>query len=153
MASKNLDDVSEKLILGQQTAFLAHFRPQNLFLAALAAVYLTLYVYNLQEPVYNPQELVYNLQEWIYNQQEPVYNLQVSVKCNFLMCIFSKHLPRFVRIFFASDYPLWVAGVCCTNPNPTFFSFHVALLQEKHCRSMILAFIPVHQKHEKMSLL
>ena len=31
MASKNLDDVSEKLILGQQTAFLAHFRPKNLF--------------------------------------------------------------------------------------------------------------------------
>ena len=31
MASKNLDDVSEKLILGQLTAFLAHFRPKNLF--------------------------------------------------------------------------------------------------------------------------
>ena len=39
MASKNLDDDSEKLILGQQTAFLAHFRPKNL-------LFFTLHPYN-----------------------------------------------------------------------------------------------------------
>ena len=35
MASKNLDDDSEELILGQQIAFLAHFRPKNLFFFTL----------------------------------------------------------------------------------------------------------------------
>ena len=38
IVTKNLDDDSEELILGQQIAFLAHFRPKNL-------LFFTLYPY------------------------------------------------------------------------------------------------------------
>ena len=44
------------------------------FLAALAALYLTLYTYNRREPTYNHGESTYNHREPTYNHREPTYN-------------------------------------------------------------------------------
>ena len=44
------------------------------FLAALAALYLTLYTYNHGEPAYNRREPAYNCREPTYNRREPTYN-------------------------------------------------------------------------------
>ena len=44
------------------------------FLAALAALYLTLYTYNRREPTYNHGEPTYNHGEPTYNHREPTYN-------------------------------------------------------------------------------
>ena len=44
------------------------------FLAALAALYLTLYTYNRREPTYNHGEPTYNHGEPTYNHGEPTYN-------------------------------------------------------------------------------
>ena len=44
------------------------------FLAALAALYLTLYTYNRREPTYNHREPTYNHGEPTYNHREPTYN-------------------------------------------------------------------------------
>ena len=49
-------------------------RPTTLFLAALAALYLTLYIYNHREPTYNHGEPTYNHREPTYNRREPTYN-------------------------------------------------------------------------------
>ena len=46
----------------------------QLFLAALAALYLTLYTYNRREPTYNHGEPTYNHGEPTYNHREPTYN-------------------------------------------------------------------------------
>ena len=45
-----------------------------IFLAALAALYLTLYTYNRREPTYNHGEPAYNHRELAYNRREPAYN-------------------------------------------------------------------------------
>ena len=51
-----------------------HNKDKLLFLAALAALYLTLYTYNHGELAYNRREPAYNRREPTYNRREPTYN-------------------------------------------------------------------------------